>query len=83
MPRPKSTGNAKFGSAATVKKRYGDVSDMWIHRKIADHGFPAPQTFGTATRYWLIEELDRWDAAMRDRAINAPKVKPPAKAKVA
>jgi hypothetical protein len=41
--------DAEFLSAAQVKARYGGVSDMWIVRKLADHEFPAPQTFGQST----------------------------------
>lgn len=74
--------SAEFLSAAQVKSRYGGVSDMWIVRKLADHSFPKPLTFGTSTRYWRLAELNAWDASMRDRAINAPKPKPPAKAEV-
>ena len=80
---PDIPADAKFASAAKVKARYGGVSDMWIVRKIADHDFPTPQTFGTATRYWRVSELDAWDAMMRNRALSSPKPKPPSKAKVA
>ena len=76
------SASAEFLSAAQVKSRYGGVSAMWIVRKLADHGFPKPLTFGTSARYWRVAELNVWDAAMRDRAINAAKAKPPAKAKV-
>jgi predicted DNA-binding transcriptional regulator AlpA len=75
--------DAEFLSAAQVKARYGGVSDMWIHRKLADHDFPAPQTFGTPTRYWRVADLTDWDALMRDRAINMPKPRPPIKTKAA
>jgi hypothetical protein len=73
----------EFLPAAQVKARYGGVSDMWIVRKLADHNFPTPQTFGTPIRYWRVAELNAWDAQMRDRAINTPKAKPPVKAKAA
>jgi predicted DNA-binding transcriptional regulator AlpA len=75
--------DAEFLSAAQVKARYGGVSDMWIVRKLADHDFPAPQTFGTPTRYWRVSELIAWDAMMRDRAMTTPKPKPPGKAAAA
>jgi predicted DNA-binding transcriptional regulator AlpA len=75
--------HAEFLSAAQVKARYGGVSDMWIVRKLADHDFPTPQTFGTPTRYWRVAELNSWDALMRDRTISAPKAKPPVKATAA
>jgi hypothetical protein len=74
---------AQFLSAAQVKARYGGVSDMWIVRKLANHDFPTPQTFGTPTRYWRVVELNSLDALMRDRAISAPKAKPPVNARAA
>ena len=67
--------DAEFLSAAQVKARFGGVSDMWIHRKLTDHGFPAPTTFGTTARYWRVADLVAWEAAMRDRAINALETK--------
>jgi predicted DNA-binding transcriptional regulator AlpA len=70
------SADAEFLSAAQVKARYGGVSDMWIVRKLADHDFPAPQTFGTPARYWRVSELVAWDALMRHRAFNTPKRKP-------
>jgi predicted DNA-binding transcriptional regulator AlpA len=62
--------DVEYLSAAQVKARYGGVSDMWLHRKLASHGFPKPQTFGTAARYWRVVELAAWEAAMRDCAIK-------------
>ena len=69
--------DAEFLSAAQVKARFGGVSDMWLFRKLTEHGFPSPTTFGTAARYWRISELVAWEAAMRDRAINSTKPKSP------
>jgi predicted DNA-binding transcriptional regulator AlpA len=65
--------DAEFLSAAQVKARFGGVSDMWLHRKLKDHSFPQPTTFGTAARYWRVAELVAWETAMRDRALNAPR----------
>lgn len=62
--------DAEYLSAAQVKARYGGVSDMWLHRKLANHGFPQPRTFGTAARYWRVIDLDAWETTMRDRSIK-------------
>jgi len=67
--------DAEFLSAAQVKTRFGGVSDMWLHRKLKEHGFPQPTTFGTAARYWRISELIAWETAIRDRAVNTPSEK--------
>jgi predicted DNA-binding transcriptional regulator AlpA len=69
--------DTEYLSAAQVKTRFGGVSDMWLHRRLKEHGFPKPTTFGTLARYWRVSELVAWEAAMRDRALNATKPKPP------
>jgi hypothetical protein len=32
-----------------VRRRFGDVSDMWVYRYIRDHGFPKAVKFGGPT----------------------------------
>lgn len=55
-----------------VKRRFGDVSDMWVWRHIRDHGFPKAVKFGgpTSARHWRLSEIEQWerDRAGRDRA---------------
>ncbi|MFZ5690550.1 MAG: hypothetical protein ACOY5F_04785 [Pseudomonadota bacterium] len=47
--------------SAALKKRYGDVSDMWIWRRLHDgSGFPQPYRFGRI-RMWDEDELDAFD----------------------
>lgn len=53
----------RYLSAAQVKRRYGDVSDMWVRRHMRDHGFPKPVQFGgpTSARHWLLTDLEQWE----------------------
>lgn len=48
---------------AQVRARYGNASDEWIRRKTREAAFPAPYYLHGADRYWLLDELDAWDAA--------------------
>src|SRR5258708_4776425 len=47
--------------AAQVRKRYGDCSDMWLHRRLHDDsGFPKPVYVGPV-RYWRLSDLLAWE----------------------
>lgn len=50
-----------------VKRRFGDVSDMWVYRYIRDHGFPKAVKFGgpTSARHWRLSDIESWE---RERA---------------
>jgi len=50
-----------FLSAAQVRARYGNVSHMWIERKLASEGFPAPVRFGGRLRFWRVSDLLAWE----------------------
>jgi hypothetical protein len=55
----------RFLTSAQVKKRYGGVSDMWLHRRLRDgSGFPQPMIIETR-RFWKLSELEAWE---RERA---------------
>lgn len=71
----------EFLTKAKVKRRYGDVSDMWIFRKQRDAGFPAAVYFGEGSRpYWRRSDLEEWERRTL-RADSATKGKrPPSKA---
>ncbi len=44
-----------------VKKRFGGVSDMWLHRCLHDgSGFPRPVYIGRI-RFWRLSELVAWE----------------------
>lgn len=48
-------------TAAAVRARYGNVSHMWLVRKIRDDGFPPPVRFGGRLRFFKLSELERWE----------------------
>jgi len=48
-----------------VKQRYGDASDMWVHRRLHDKsGFPQP-VYICGRRFWRLADLVDWE---RNRA---------------
>ena len=50
-----------YFSAAQVRKRYANVSDMWIWRRLHDEsGFPKPIVMNKR-RYWRHSELVEWE----------------------
>ena len=54
--------------AKQVRRRYGDVSDMWIWRRLKDDsGFPRPIDI-SGRRFWKLDELIAWE---RRRAAEA------------
>ncbi len=67
----KSPEDNIYLKAAQVRQRFGNCSDMWITRRIADAGFPAPVYFG-GLRFWKLSDVERWE---RERKA-APKPRP-------
>jgi predicted DNA-binding transcriptional regulator AlpA len=54
-----------YAPARQVRHRYGDVSEMWIERRLRDDsGFPRPIKIGRR-RYWYVSDLEQWE---RERA---------------
>jgi hypothetical protein len=49
-------------TAKQVRARYGNASAMWITRRLANDGFPAP-LYIAGSRFWRVADLDLWDAA--------------------
>jgi predicted DNA-binding transcriptional regulator AlpA len=46
-----------------VRARYGNVSHMWIERRLRDDPtFPKPTYFGRM-RFFKLSELEAWEAA--------------------
>ena len=62
--------DTEYLTAGQIKRRYGDVSDMWIWRYMKRHGFPKPVKFGgpTSARHWRLCEIEQWE---RERAKQA------------
>jgi hypothetical protein len=59
-------------NSGQVRQFFGDVSEMWIHRRERDgSGFPRARRIANR-KYWLLGELKRWrDAAPRFRVVDA------------
>lgn len=53
----------KFLSARMVRRRYGDISTMSLHRWLTnkDIGFPRPTYLGRL-RFWKLAELIEWES---------------------
>lgn len=51
----------EFLSAAQARARYGNVSHMWLVRKMRDEGFPACVRFGGRLRFWRVSDLEKWE----------------------
>jgi predicted DNA-binding transcriptional regulator AlpA len=50
-----------FLSAKQTRGRYGDVSDMWLWRRLHDDsGFPKPMII-QSRRLWRLSELVEWE----------------------
>ncbi|HZZ21890.1 MAG TPA: hypothetical protein VFE60_04600 [Roseiarcus sp.] len=50
-------------TAAQVKRRYGNASDMWLWRRLHDSsGFPQP-LFICGRRFWRMAALIAWERA--------------------
>jgi hypothetical protein len=62
-----------FRTSADARRRYG-VSDMWIHRRLADgSGFPRPLVINRR-RFWKLSDLIAWErtyAAVKSAASSA------------
>lgn len=58
----------RYLTRAQVRRRYGDVSDMWIHRRLAgDPRFPRPLVIA-GRQFFDLAELDAYDEALRREA---------------
>jgi hypothetical protein len=57
-----------------VRKRYGDCSDMWLHRRLGDDsGFPRP-IYIAGVRHWRLSDLLRWERAQAELPAPKPRV---------
>jgi hypothetical protein len=55
-------------TARQVRRRYGDLSEMWLWRKLRDDpDFPQPY-FNGHLRTWKVPELDAYDLKMATRS---------------
>ena len=59
-----------FLNSKQVRDRYGDVSDMWLHRKLRDDAeFPKPLIINTR-RYWKLSALIAWEQKCAARPVD-------------
>ena len=63
---------ATFGTAASVRARYDDISDMTLWRWLQDEelDFPKPILI-KGRRYWRLSDLDTWDKAQAASSAEA------------
>jgi predicted DNA-binding transcriptional regulator AlpA len=67
----KLQGADRFLTAAQVRRRYGDASDMWIWRRLHDDsGFPKPMVIGRR-RLWSLTALTAWEGRAGAEAVSA------------
>jgi hypothetical protein len=54
-----------------VRSRYGNVSHMWVERRLKDDpNFPRP-LYIAKRRYWRLAELIAWERAVATRSVAA------------
>jgi hypothetical protein len=54
----------RFLTSAQVRRRYGDVSHVWIFRRERDgSGFPIPLVIGNR-KLWRLSDLEEWEATL-------------------
>jgi predicted DNA-binding transcriptional regulator AlpA len=59
-----------------LRARYGNVSHMWIERRLeSDTDFPRAIKMGRL-RFWKLSELETWEAAQNQPGPK-PKITPP------
>jgi len=55
----------RYVTVAQLRERYGDVSHMWIERRLKrDHTFPRPVKLGgSSLRMFDLDQLEQWERA--------------------
>jgi predicted DNA-binding transcriptional regulator AlpA len=55
-----------FLNSRQVRDRYGQVSDMWVWRRLdEDEGFPKPIRI-KGRRFWRRADLEAWEATQSE-----------------
>jgi predicted DNA-binding transcriptional regulator AlpA len=62
----------QFLTAAQLRERYGNVSHMWIERRLQrDPNFPRPiKLGGSSIRLWDVEAIEAYERAAVSRALR-------------
>jgi len=54
-----------------VRERYGDVSAMWVERRLKDaSGFPRPVYVGRL-RFWRLVDLENWERDLATKRVQS------------
>ncbi len=57
-------------NSTKVRDRYGEVSDMWLNRRLRDDPeFPKPLII-QSRRYWLLADLIKWERICAARPVD-------------
>jgi predicted DNA-binding transcriptional regulator AlpA len=62
LSRHVASADPEYWTAGQIRERF-QCSDMWIVRRMREHGFPAPIKFGgkTSARRWRVSEVLEWE----------------------
>ena len=61
-----------FLNGAPNARRYGNVSDMWLHRRLRDtSGFPQPVVI-CGRRFWRLNDLRAWERNLAEQRSKRP-----------
>ena len=73
LPTHKSEKKRKrYSTARQVRERYGDRSSMWLWRKLKDDPkFPRPMIMGRNLHLFDDDELDAYDASLKEASSDA------------
>lgn len=72
MPRQNvERDGAVYISVAQLRQRYGNVSHMWVERKLkSDPDFPRPVTFGSMFRFFKLADVEAYERAAAARPVR-------------
>lgn len=72
----------QFLTAPRVRRRYGGVSEMWLHRRLtdSDSDFPQPIYMGRL-RMWRIADLEAYERRCAERKLPPPAFTPKRRAR--
>jgi predicted DNA-binding transcriptional regulator AlpA len=61
-----------FLTARDMRRRYGNVSDMWLYRREhdADSNFPKPIRI-SGRRFWRLSDVMRWESRLGQEICHA------------
>ena len=51
----------KYLTTVQLRQRWGGCSEMFLHRKKDDPGFPQPVWIGNHQKFWPLAEVERYE----------------------